>query len=407
MYALIGKRLGHSYSVPIHKELGNKNYTLCEIAPEDLLDFMREHNFNGINVTIPYKEAVLPYLDEISDRAKKIGSVNTIVNRNGKLYGDNTDYYGFSHMAKSAGISFDNKKVIILGSGGTSLTAQAVAKDEGAREIIVVSRKGENNYDNLYLHYDAEIIINCTPVGMYPKIEDTIIDLEPFRKLCGVIDVIYNPSKTNLLIDAKKRGIPHTNGLSMLVAQAKLAHELFFDTKVADSEIERIRRILELDKVNIILVGMPGSGKTTLSSIIANELGRNVLDTDDMIVKKKGRSIPEIFATEGEEYFREIEAECIKHACDYERKVIATGGGAVISEDNRRTIMRNSIVIWLKRDISCLAREGRPLSSVDDDKMKLLYDKRAPYYKEVADIIIDVDTDPNRTANEIIKKLRS
>ena len=405
MYHLIGKKLGHSYSVPIHKALGNENYTLKEIPPEGVESFMREHNFKGINVTIPYKETVIPYLDEVSDRAKKIGSVNTVVNRNGRLYGDNTDYYGFSYMAKSAGISFEGKKVLILGGGGTSLTAQAVTRDEGAREIVVISRKGENNYDNLYLHYDAQVIINCTPVGMYPNVEDGIIDLEPFTDLCGVIDVIYNPSKTNILIDAKHRGVPYVNGLGMLVAQAKLAHELFFDTKVEDSEIERIKNKLELEKLNIVFVGMPGSGKTTLSNIIAKELGRTVVDTDNMIVKKEGRTIPEIFAAEGEEYFRRVESERVKEACRMEGKVIATGGGAILSYQNREEIMHNGLVIWLRSPIERLARDGRPLSSEDDDKMKKMLEYREPFYREAADIIIDVDPDPDITASEILKEL--
>lgn len=407
MYHLIGKKLGHSYSVPIHKALGNTDYTLKEIPPEAVEAFMREHNFKGINVTIPYKETVIPYLDEISDRAKKIGSVNTVVNRNGKLYGDNTDYYGFGYMAKSAGMSFKDKKVLILGGGGTSLTAQAVTRDEGAREIVVVSRKGENNYDNLYLHYDAQIIINCTPVGMYPNVEDSIIDLKPFTALCGVIDVIYNPSKTNILIDAKKRGIAHTNGLPMLVAQAKLAHELFFDTEVDEKEIERIRRSLELDKVNIVIVGMPGSGKSTLSELIAKDLERSVIDTDAMIAEKENMTIPEIFSSKGEEYFRNIESVCVKEACGGEKTVIATGGGAVLREENRRNIMRNSIVIWLRSPIERLARDGRPLSSKDDGKMQKMLEYRGPFYREAADIIIDVDPDPAVTSDEITRKLRN
>ncbi len=405
MYALIGKKLGHSYSVPIHKALGNIDYSLREIRPEDLESFMREHSFNGINVTIPYKEAVLPYLDEISDRAKKIGSVNTVVNRNGKLYGDNTDYYGFCYMAKSAGISFKNKKVLIFGSGGTSLTAQAVTRDEGAKEIIIVSRNGVNNYGNLHLHYDAEIIVNCTPVGMYPNINDILVDLEPFTRLSGVIDVIYNPSMTNVLIDAKKRGIAYTNGLTMLVAQAKLAHELFFDTKVDDKKIDNIRSILELDKLNIVFVGMPGSGKTTLSNMIAEKLNRSVIDTDDMIVEKEGRSIPEIFASDGEDYFRQVESDCIKVACSSEKTVIATGGGAILREDNRRAIMRNAIVIWLNSPIENLARDGRPLSSNDDSKMQKMLEQRTPLYKKVSNITVEVDKDPQKTATLIMKSL--
>ncbi|MBR4881135.1 MAG: AAA family ATPase, partial [Clostridia bacterium] len=336
-----------------------------------------------------------------------IGSVNTVINRGGKLIGDNTDYYGFSYMAKSVGISFKDKKVVILGGGGTSLTAQAVTRDEGAKQIIVVDLGAENNYDNLYLHYDAQIIVNCTPVGMYPKIENRLIDLEHFTKCEGVIDVIYNPSRTGTLIDAKSKGVPYVNGLSMLVAQAKLAHELFFETEIAESEIERIKHSLEFEKLNIIFVGMPGSGKTTLSEIIARELCREVVDTDAMIVEKEGRSIPDIFAADGEAYFRGVESECIKEACRLEGKVIATGGGAILARQNRDEILHNSIVVWLKAPIGNLARDGRPLSSEDDSKMQKMYEFREPFYKEVADIIIDVNPDPAVTADKIMKKLRS
>ncbi len=405
-YGLIGKKLGHSYSAPIHKALGNSDYSLVEIPPVGVDAFMREHDFDGINVTIPYKETVIPYLDEISERAKKIGSVNTVINRGGKLYGDNTDYYGFSYMAKSVGISFKDKKVIILGGGGTSLTAQAVTSDEGAREIVVISRRGENNYDNLHLHYDAEVIVNCTPVGMYPNIDDRLIDLEPFTKLQGVIDVIYNPSKTNILIDAKHRYIPYVNGLSMLVAQAKLAHELFFDTKIEDSEIERIKHDLELEKLNVVFVGMPGSGKTTLANIVAKELGRKVVDTDDMIVEKEGRSIPEIFAAEGEAYFRSVEAQCVKEASLMVGVVIATGGGAILTYENREALMHNGLVLWLRCPVEYLARDGRPLSSDDDSKMREMLEKRTPFYQAVSDIIIDVDKDPAVSTEAVMKAIK-
>ncbi len=404
-YGLLGEKLGHSFSPPIHNALGNMDYSLVEIPREGVEKFMLEHDFDGINVTIPYKQTVIPYLDEISDRAKKIGSVNTVINRNGKLYGDNTDYYGFSYMARSVGISFKDKKVVILGGGGTSLTAQAVTRDEGAREIIIVDLGAENNYDNLYIHYDAQVIVNCTPVGMYPKIDNKLISLEPFTKCEGVIDVIYNPSRTGILIDAKHRGFPYVNGLSMLVAQAKLAHELFFDTKIKESEIERIKRKLELEKQNIVFVGMPGSGKTTLSNMLAKELGRAVVDTDDMIVAKEGRSIPDIFAAEGEEYFRQIEAACVKEASLMEGVVIATGGGAILRYENREALMHNGLLLWLRCPVEHLARDGRPLSSDDDSKMRAMFEKRAPIYEAVSDIVIDVDPDPAVSSEAVIKAI--
>lgn len=391
-YGLIGKKLGHSFSVPIHNMLGNPGYTLCEIAPKELEAFIKAKEFKGINVTIPYKTDVIPWLDEISERAKRIGSVNTVVNKNGKLYGDNTDYFGFSYMAHHAGISFEDKKVVIFGTGGTSLTARTVAEDEGAKEIVIVGRRSENNYDNLYLHYDADIIINTTPVGMYPDVEASVADLESFEKLCGVIDVIYNPIRTDLLLQAQKRGIPFTNGMPMLVAQAKTAHELFLDAKIDDSVIEAITKALERDKRNIIFIGMPGCGKTTLSNIIASKLDRDIIDTDDMITVSEGISIPEIFDKYGEEYFRDAESRAVKEACISNGKVIATGGGAVLREENRKAIMRNSLVIWLRADAEKLATSGRPLSK-DIDSLRKMEKCRYPLYKECADVVIDVDPD--------------
>lgn len=404
-YGLLGERLGHSYSPPIHNALGNYDYSLVELPPSEVEEFMLKHNFDGINVTIPYKQTVMPFLDHISDRAKKIGSVNTVINKNGKLYGDNTDYYGFLYMANSVGISFKNKKVIILGGGGTSLTAQAVTRDEGAREIVVISRSGKDNYENLHLHKDAEIIVNCTPVGMFPNIEDKPISLEYFENCVGVIDVIYNPQRSALLIEAKKRGIAYVNGMSMLVAQAKLAHELFFDLVVDDGKIERIKNKIEFEKKNIIFVGMPGSGKSTLSQLLAKELGREAVDTDEMVVENEGRAIPDIFATEGEEYFRKAEAQAVKRACRMQGKVIATGGGAVLSACNRREMLHNSLVIWLKRPLSQLPCDGRPLSSPNNDRMRRMYEIRMPLYQEVCDAAIDVLPDPASNIKAIIASL--
>ncbi|MBR5516088.1 MAG: AAA family ATPase [Clostridia bacterium] len=402
-YGLIGKKLGHSFSVPIHNMLGNNDYILCEVAPEELCSFINAKKFCGINVTIPYKTDVMPWIDHISERAQKIGSVNTIVNKNGVLYGDNTDYFGFSYMAKKAGISFNNKKVVILGTGGTCLTAKAVCRDEGAREIIVVGRKEENNYSNLYLHYDADIIINTTPVGMYPNVEDSVINLNDFKKVYGVIDVIYNPICTNILLAAKKLGIRYTNGMPMLVAQAKLAHELFFDTKVEDSEIDRITNALEFEKKNIVFIGMPGSGKTTLATAIADKLSRKLCDTDEMIMDAKGCSIPEIFRDKGEEYFRNAETLQIKKASLYNGYVIATGGGAVLREENRKALMRNSLIIWLRADAEKLATEGRPLSK-DLKTLKAMEKVRYPLYRECADITVDVDHSDTQKNIDIIEK---
>lgn len=401
-YGLIGEKLGHSFSVPIHNMLGNTDYCLCEVAKDNLHTFMESHDFNAINVTIPYKTDVIEHLCYISDEAKRIGAVNTIVNHEGNLYGYNTDYYGFSYMAKKAGITFNGKKVIILGSGGTSLTSRTVAADEGAKEIVIISRNGKNNYSNISLHNDADIIINTTPVGMFPKTEDTPISLKGFKNLSGVIDVIYNPIRTKLLVDAKVYGIPYTNGLPMLVAQAKKAHELFFDTIVNDSEIDRITKKLELQKQNIILIGMPGCGKSTLAAALSEKLGRDIIDTDEEIVKTEGTSIPHIFEHNGEKYFRETEALCIKKACAEFGKIIATGGGAILKEENRTALMQSGLVIWLKRPLEELARSGRPLSK-DIESLNLMYNKRLPLYEKTCDITFDIRPSAEESLHELLK----
>ncbi len=402
-YGLIGEKLGHSYSVPIHNSFGNNEYTLREISRKELSNFMTRRNFKAINVTIPYKTDVIPFLDEISDEARRINSVNTIVNRDGSLYGYNTDYYGFSYMARRAGISFKEKKVLILGSGGTSLTARTVAGDEGAREIVIISRTGENNYDNIDKHLDADIIVNTTPVGMFPKVDATPVKLEIFKNLCGVIDVIYNPHRTRLLIDAKRLGIPHINGLTMLAAQAKQAHELFFDIKADDSLINSAVKKLEDEKLNIVLVGMPGCGKTTIGKYIASKLKMDFCDTDEMIIKAEGKDIPTIFKDHGEPYFRNAEARALARATSLTRTVIATGGGAPLRTENQNAIMATGKVIWLKRDISELETRGRPLSK-DTTALKEMYGKRKSIYELVSDYALNV-AEFDKTRHEIIKYL--
>ena len=308
-YALIGRTLGHSYSVPIHAGFGNSDYILKNLEPEALEGFIKGKDFCGLNVTIPYKQAVMPFLDEIDDSALAIGSVNTVVNKNGRLYGYNTDIDGMRLLAKKAGIALSGKKVLVLGSGGTSLTARALAKSEGAKEILVVSRSGEVNYDNVYDESDAEIIINTTPVGMFPNNGKAAVDLSRFPKLTGVLDAVYNPLKTELILEAESLGIPAAGGLFMLVAQAKRAEELFFDKVIADEENERVYRTLMQSFRNIVLIGMPGCGKTTVGKALAKKLGREFVDIDALIEKNAKKSIPEIFANDGEEVFRRFETE--------------------------------------------------------------------------------------------------
>jgi len=391
VYGLIGEKLGHSYSKLIHEKLGGYTYELCEIAPEKLDSFLSERRFKGLNVTIPYKKAVIPHCDELSDKARRIGSVNTLILRDdGSLYGHNTDYDGFVYAVKSAGISFAGRKVLVLGSGGTSLTVRAAAEDLGAREIVTVSRGGRVNYENVYQQSDTEIIVNTTPVGMYPNTGEAPVDLSRFPALSGVVDVIYNPLYTALLLQARKLKIPHTCGLPMLVAQAKAAAELFLSKPIDDSETERICREIIGEITNIVLIGMPGSGKTTIGQRLAQILSKKFADTDDLIVERAGMCIPEIFKKYGEAHFRDLEAEVIREVGRQSGLVIATGGGAVIREENRDALRQNGRVYYITRDISALSTENRPLSS----SLEALYElekKRKPLYTSSCDATVSND----------------
>ena len=310
IYGLLGRKLGHSWSVPIHTALGCEGYRLFEQEPEELPALLARPDIGGLNVTIPYKQAVMPYCDVIDEAALAIGSVNTLVRRSdGKLYAWNTDAAGFLWMAQRAKIDFANKKVVILGSGGSSLTVQAMARMKGAREIVVISRSGENNYENLSRHADAEILVNTTPVGMYPATGTAPVDLRQFPHCQGVLDLIYNPRRTALLLQAEALGIPCSDGLPMLVAQAKAAEEHFFGKAIPDSENERILAQLYGQTSNIILIGMPGCGKSTVGQALAELSGREAIDIDRRIVERAGCSIPEIFAQGGENAFRGLERE--------------------------------------------------------------------------------------------------
>ena len=388
IYGLIGETLKHSWSVPIHHELGCKSYGLYELPQEKLGDFLRNTTIGGLNVTIPYKKSVIPYCASLDPYAESIGSVNTLVPDNeGQLHGYNTDALGLSYIAKRSGISFRDAKVIILGSGGTSLTARAVARTEGAKEIIIVSRSGENNYENISRHADADILINTTPVGMYPRNGECLVDLKTFPGLKGVLDVIYNPARTALLMQAEESEIPHSGGLPMLVAQAVAAEEKFFGKTIADSEIERITAMLRRDMTNIVLIGMPGSGKSTIGAKLAAKTGREMIDIDAEIVKSAGCSIPEIFSRSGEAEFRKLESEEVRKAGKETGKIIMTGGGVVTREENYAPLHQNGRIYQLDRDLSKLPVDGRPISQ--KTSAEELYQKRAPLYQNFRDVQVD------------------
>ena len=397
-YCLIGEKLGHSFSKIIHEKMGYE-YDLVEVEKDKLQDFVNAKKYKAYNVTIPYKQVIMPMLDVIDESAKLIGSVNTVVNRDGVLYGYNTDIYGMEYAFEKAGIVLKDKKVIILGSGGTYATATALCKMKGAKEEIKVSRNGENTYDNISKHYDAEVIINTTPVGMYPHNEDQLISIKPFTKLTGLFDAIYNPLKTKILLEADEKWGDkyHCNGLAMLVAQAKFARDLFFGNKIDNSIIEKIIKEIENDKLNIVLIGMPGCGKSTIGKELANSLNKTFVDIDSEIIQKAGKTIPEIFKEEGEKAFRDIEEECILEISKKQGLVIATGGGAILRENNVTALKGNGLVIFLDRDADKLASDGRPLSS-SKEAIQNLYNNRIELYKKAAKYIVD----DNGTINEVV-----
>lgn len=397
---LLGRKLGHSYSPQIHGFLGSYTYSLFEKEPEDVEDFLRSGDFTGINVTMPYKKTVLPYLDELSPVARKMGCVNTIVRRNdGSLYGHNTDYFGFVSLVHHSCIPFAGKKVLVLGSGGASNTVVHVLTDLGAQPVVI-SRSGENNYQNLSRHADAAVIVNTTPVGMYPLTGVSPLDLQQFPRLEGVLDVVYNPARTQLLLDAEKLGLPNENGLWMLVAQAKEAAEYFTGTKISDTVIETIHRRLSAQMQNIILIGMPGCGKSTVGSLLAQRLGRVFVDADAQIPELTGKSIPEIFAQDGEESFRKWETLVLSEFGKQSGLVIATGGGCVTQERNYNLLHQNGQIFWLKRDLEVLPTDGRPLSQ--SNRLADLYEARKGQYQAFADFVIDNNESTEETVAAIL-----
>lgn len=400
---LLGRKLGHSYSPQIHSYLGEYSYALFEKEPEEVGDFLRNGEFTGINVTIPYKKDVIPYLAELSPTAEKMGSVNTIVRRkDGTLFGHNTDYFGFTSLVKRSGIPVAGRKALVLGSGGTSNTAVKALNDLGA-EVVVISRSGENHYNNLHLHADAAVIVNTTPVGMYPNAGVSPVDLQRFPHLEGVLDVIYNPARTRLLLDAEEMGLPHENGLWMLVAQAKESAEYFTGTAIADSVMETIYRRLSAQMQNIVLTGMPGCGKSTIGAMLAAALGRELADADEAIVRAAGKSIPEIFARDGEAVFRDWESKALAELGQRSGLVIATGGGCVTQARNYPLLHQNGSIFWLQRDIDRLPTDGRPLSQAN--RLSRMYAQREPLYAAFADFRIDNNGSPEDTVRAIVSHL--
>lgn len=402
---LLGKKLSHSYSPQIHSQLGDYTYQLFEKEESELAEFLNSNNFHGINVTIPYKKSVIPFCHKLSPEAQKLGAVNTIVRQNdGTLIGHNTDYFGFLSMVQHAGVSISNKKVLVLGSGGASNTVVAVLQQLNAIPVVI-SRNGTNHYHNLHLHADCSVIVNTTPVGMYPNCGVSPIDLSLFPTLEAVLDVIYNPSKTKLLLDAEKRGLITENGLWMLVAQAKESAQWFQNKAISDDCIPHIYRRLKFQMENIVLIGMPGCGKSTIGRILAQKLNKEYVDTDRCIEALAGCTIPEIFAGQGEEKFRQSETEVLRDLTQKSGLIIATGGGCVTRAENYILLKQNGPVIWIKRNLQDLPKKGRPLSQATTPEA--MYQIRKPLYEKFSDIAIWNDTTAEQAADAIIRTLDS
>lgn len=401
-FGLLGERLTHSFSPRIHRALGGYEYKLYEKAPDELDAFLKSGRFDGLNVTIPYKQAVIPYCAGLSAQAAAIGSVNTLLRRpDGTLWGENTDYSGFSALLHRSGLCVRGKKALVLGSGGASKTVQAVLRDTGA-QCVVISRTGENHYGNLDKHSDARILVNTTPVGMYPNNGQSAVDLGLFPQCEGVFDLIYNPARTRLMLDAQKRGIPAFGGLFMLVEQARCAAGLFTGQTPDERLTERLTHRLALETQNIALIGMPGCGKTTVGRALAGLLERDFYDIDGQIEQQAGKSIPDIFAQDGEDVFRQLESKVLADLSRRSSAVIATGGGVVTRPENEDLLHQNSVIVWLRRELTDLPVDGRPLSQ--SRPLAQIAAERTPLYRAWSDITVEV-CGPQETARIIIKEL--
>ena len=396
---LLGRKLGHSYSPQIHESLGSYRYDLFEKEPEEVGDFLKSGAFTGLNVTIPYKKDVIPFLDELSPIAKRLSAVNTIVRRtDGSLIGHNTDYFGFRYLVERSSLAVGGKKVLVLGSGGASNTAVAVLRELGA-EGIIISRSGENHYNNLHLHRDASVIVNTTPVGMYPNTGVSPVDLNQFPELEGVLDAIYNPARTRILLDAEEKGLVAVNGLWMLVAQAKESAEWFTGSAIPDCIIPEIHRKLRRQMENLILIGMPGCGKSTIGKLLAEETGKRFVDADEALEARLNRKITDIIPKDGEAAFRQMETDTLSELGKQSGLVIATGGGCVTQARNYPLLHQNGTILWLTREIQKLPTDGRPLSQAG--KLNEMYEKRQPLYRQFADEEISNDDPVDQTLSRI------
>lgn len=401
--SVIGKSLEHTLSPKIFEKFG-RDYGVRELQDEKAVaEFLKGKDFDGVNVTVPYKTAVIPFLDVLSEEAKAIGAVNTVVKRGGKLYGYNTDVLGMRYATARAGIILKDRIVAILGSGGTSRTARYLAAADGAKETLTVSRSGALNYTNVIDRQNINIIINTTPVGMYPDIDGRPVDLSLFRNLEGIFDCVYNPLKTSLILQAEKLGIKCAGGLSMLVEQARAARDIFFDERSGVSDTERVYDELYREQRNIVLIGMPGCGKTAVGRKIAEILKKDFVDTDEEIVKLSGKSIEKIFFEDGEQKFRQTECEVIKTVCGRLNTVIAVGGGAPMNANNSLRLRHNGLIVLLIRDTDKLARNGRPLSENCD--LSEMYNARISVYNQMKDIAVDNNGGINDTIKELINAL--
>ena len=402
-FALLGEKLGHSFSPQIHRALVGCDYQLLPTPPEAVADLFRRRDFRGLNVTIPYKQTVMPLCDEIDPRAAAIGAVNTVVNRGGRLTGYNTDIDGLIYLARRTGVDMAGKKVVILGSGGTGRTARAAAGELGAAEIVTVSRGGEDNYETLSRHADAQVLLNTTPVGMYPNCGVSPVSLDAFPHLEGVLDVVYNPLRTALLLEARERGLPCSCGLPMLVAQAWRAEELFTGSAIPAETVEAVLAGLTAQLQTVVLIGMPGCGKSTVGRALARRQGKAFLDLDRLIEERAGKSIPAIFAQEGEEAFRTLESWAVREAGARTGCVISTGGGVVTRAENCAPLRQNGVIIHLTRPLDRLPTAGRPVSQSTD--LQTLWERRRGLYAAFADRTVDNGGPLEETLDTIEKEL--